>query len=93
MPCRRQSVTAHATVVFFLIGGLSVGSQAYNDITRTDVRIIDDIAPFHTAGNRTVNNDGAHQVPDVSRFASGGVYTDTHFTQFGKQLIRAIDNG
>ena len=88
-----QTVAAHTAVVFFFVSSLSATAQTDDHVARTDVRIVDHIAAFHTAGHGRVNDNGAHQVAYVGSFTAGCVDAYTHFSHFGQQLVGAVDDG
>ena len=88
-----QSVAAHATIVLMLISSLPRGTETHNDITRTDVGIVDDILALHAASDSGVNDDGTYQIADICSFTTGCIYAYTHFTEFGQQFICSVDDG
>ena len=47
---RGESVAAHTAVVLFLVCSLTCRGKTYDNVARTDVGIVDDIAAFHSAG-------------------------------------------
>ena len=87
-----ESVAAHASVVFFFIGSLSVRCQPYDDFTRANIGIVNDIGTFHAACYGRIYDDGTNQVTYISSLASGSVYAYTHFAKFGQQFIRSVDD-
>ena len=88
-----QPVASHASVIFFLVSGLSERSQPDDHVARTDVRIVDHVGTFHAAGNRAVDDDGTDQVAYIGRFAAGRVTSDSHFAKFGQQFVSPVDDG
>ena len=87
-----QTVATHTAVIFFFVSSLSVRSQTYNHITRTDVCIVNYIGTFHTASYCTVHNDGTYQVANIGSLTTGSIYTYTHFTQFGQQFVCSVND-
>ena len=90
MACRRETIGAHTTVVILFISGLTSGTETNDDIARTDVGIVDDIAALHSTGNGAVHYDGAHQIAHVGCLATGWPDADAHLTVFGEQLIGTL---
>ena len=88
-----KAVGAHTTVVTFFVSSLACRGKTNNHVARTDVRIVDDISTFHTAGDGGVDDDRPYQIAHVGRLTPCGIYADTHLTQFGQQLVRAVDDG
>ena len=88
-----QSVATHATVIFFFVSSLSVRSQAYNYITRTDIGIINHIATLHAASYSTIYDDGTYQVAYIGSFTTCGIYAYTHLAELGEQFVRTVDDG
>ena len=93
MTSRSQTVGAHTTVVFLLVGGLSETCKTDDDIACSDIGIVDDIGALHSASDRGIDDDGACQVADISCLATCSIDTNTHLTQFGHQFVVAIDDG
>ena len=93
MACTGQPVAAHAAVVFLLVGGLSATAQSHDDISRTDIGVVDDVATFHAACHGGVYDDGAHQVAHVGCLAARGIDADTHLAHLGQQFVRTVDDG
>ena len=87
-----QTVAAHTSVIFFFIGSLSVRSKAYNDISRTDIGIVNNVRAFHAAGYGRVYDNSTNQVADISSLATGSIYTYTHFTEFSQQFVCSVDD-
>ena len=88
-----QSVAAHTTVIFLFISSLSVRSQAYNYIARTDIGIINHIAALHAASYGAVHDDGTHQIAYIGSFTACSIYAYTHFAELGEQFVRSVDDG
>src|SRR5690606_33640813 len=82
----------HAAVVFLFVMGFSMRGQPHHHVTRLDVVIGNHVTAFHAAGNRTVNDYGAHQITHVSGFSTGGENTNAHVPEFSKDLLRAVDD-
>ena len=89
----RQTVAAHAAIIAVLVGSLTGGGEADDDITGTDVGIIDDILTLHTAGNGGVDDDRTYEVADISRLTASWPDADAHATELGEELIGAVDDG
>ena len=88
-----QAVAAHAAVVAVLVGGLSRRREADDDVARTDVGIVYDVAAAHAARDGGVDDDGAHQVAHVGRLAAGGPDADAHASHAGKEVVGALNDG
>ena len=88
-----QSIRTHTAVVLLLVCCLSERSQSYDNVTRTYVGIVDNVLALHTASYGRVDNDGAYEVANVGCLAACSIYAYSHFAQFGKQLVGAIDDG
>ncbi len=93
MASRSKAVRTHATIIFLLIGCLSIASKTYDHIACLNVGIIDHIATFHTASNRTIDNDCTSQVTDISSLTACTIDTNTHIAQLLHQFIVSIDDG
>ena len=93
VPCAGQAVAAHASVVFFLVGSLSAGGQSHDDISRSDIGIVDDIASFQTAGNGGVHHDGAYQIAQIGGLTACRIDTDSHVAHLLQQFVSTIDDG
>ena len=68
-------------------------SPGRDDVARTNLRVVDDVAALHAAGHGAVYDDGAHQVAHVGRLAARGIDAHAHPAQFGQQFVRAVDDG
>ena len=88
-----ESVAAHATVVFVLVGGLTEAGEAHDDVARADVGVVDDIAALHAAGDGGIDDDGADEVAHVGRLAAGGIDADAHLAQLTQEFVGAVDDG
>lgn len=93
MTCGGQTIAAHTAIITLLIGCLSSAGESYDDIPRTNIGIVDNITAFHTAGDGRVDDDGADKVAHVCRLTTSRINANPHLTQFGKQLIRTVDDG
>ena len=93
MTCRRQAIGTHTAVVFLLVGGLPIAGEAHNDIACSNVGIVDHILALHAAGNGGIDDDGARQVAHIGCLAARAIHPDAHGTQFGHQLVVAVDDG
>ena len=87
-----KTVATHTAIVFFFISSLSVRGQSYNNVTRANVGIIDNVRAFHAASHGRVNDNCAYQITDISSFATGSIYAYTHFAKFGQQFVRSVDD-
>jgi len=88
-----ESVGPHTSVVAVFIGGLTCGGKTHDDVSRTNVGIVDDVAAFHAASHGRVHDDGAYQVAHVGSLATCGIDANTHFAQFCQQLVGTINDG
>lgn len=88
-----QSVASHTAVIFFFVSGLSVRSQTDNDVTRTDIGVVDDIGALHAASHGRVYDNGTDQVAYIGSLAAGGINAYSHITKLGKQFVRSVDDG
>ena len=73
--------------------GVLISGGNLDSISSLYVAVVDDIAAFHAAGHGAVNDDGAHQVAHIGRFATSGIYTYAHLAQLGQQFVGTVDNG
>ena len=87
-----KTVTTHTAIITLLVGSLSGAAQSYDDITGTDVRIVNHITAFHTTGYGGIHDDGPYQVAHIGSLTASRIDTHTHLTQFCQQFIRTIDN-
>ena len=90
---RSQTVRAHSAVVTLFVSRLTCRTQSDNHVSRTDIGVVDDIAAFHTAGDRRIDDNRAHEVAHISRFTASGIDSDAHFAQFGQQFVGTVDDG
>ena len=86
MTCTCQAIATHTAVIFFFISSLSVRSQTYDNVSRTDICIVNYISTFHAACHCTVDNNSTNQVTNIGSFTSCCINTYSHFSQFGKQI-------
>ena len=93
MACRSESIAAHAAIVAVFVGGLTSRFKTHNHITMSDVSIVDDLAAGHAAGNGTVDDDGAHQVAHIGRFATGSNHANAQSAHLIDKLLRAVNHG
>ena len=84
----------------FTLEDLNFGGKRYREMSPKTLRlwwkgntlVNADTLALHAAGDRGVDNDGTHQVADISRLAACGPDADAHTAQFSKQFICAVDN-
>ena len=88
-----QSIAAHTAIIFFFISGLSMRGKSHNDISRTDIGIVDNICTFHAACHCTVYDNSADEITYIGCFTSGGIYAYSHFTKFGQQFVCSVNDG
>ena len=88
-----EAVAAHATVVGSLVGGLTVGGEADDDVAGMDVGIVDNVGTAHACGDGGVDDDGAHEVADVGGLATGEVDADAEVAHLLQELFGAVDDG
>jgi hypothetical protein len=93
MTSRGESVGTHTTIVVFLVGSLTGRRKTHNDVSRTDIRIVDHITAFHATGNGGVNDNGAYEVAHVSGLTACRPDADTHLTELSEQFVSAVDDG
>ena len=91
--CRGETVGTHAAVVLRFVGGLAAGGEAHDDVAGTDIGVVDDVAALHAAGDGAVDDDGAHEVAYVGRFAPRGVNADAHVAHLLQKFVGAVDDG
>ena len=92
MTCTCQTIATHTAVIFFFISSLSVRSQTYDNVSRTDICIVNYISTFHAACHCTVDNNSTNQVTNIGSFTSCCINTYSHFSQFGKQFVCSVDD-
>ena len=88
-----ESVRAHSAVVFLLVSGLATGRETHDHISRTDVGVVDDIAPLHAAGDGAVHDDGPHEVAHVGCLAACAIDANAHVAKLLHELVGAVDDG
>ena len=88
-----ESVASHSAVVFSLVGRLAEGGEAYDDVARPDVGVVDDVGSAHTARDGAIDDDCADEVADVGRLAARGVDAHTHLSELCEELVGAVDDG
>ena len=88
-----QAIATHTTIVLLLVSSLTGRGQTHDDITRTDVGIVDDIAALHAASHGRVNDDGAYKVAHVCGLTTSRIDADAHLTHLVEELIGTIDDG
>ena len=88
-----KSVRTHTAIVLLLVCSLTERCQTYNNVTWTDVGIVDNVLALHTASHCRVNDNGTYEVANVGSLSAGSIYANTHSTQFGKQFVSTVDNG
>ena len=71
VPCRRQSVAAHAPIELGFVGRLSRTRQSHHHIASRDAAVVNHLVASHAGHHRGIHDDGAHQVPNVCGFTSG----------------------
>ena len=89
---RGESVAAHTAVVLLLVCSLTSRGKTYDNVARTDVGIVDDIAALHAASYGRIHDDGAYEVAYVSSFATSRVDADAHFSHFVEEFISTVDD-
>ena len=67
--------------------------KSHNDISRTDIGIVDNICTFHAACHCTVYDNSADEITYIGCFTSGGIYAYSHFTKFGQQFVCSVNDG
>ena len=68
-------------------------SKPYNASPGRILALFDNVRAFHAAGYGRVYDNGTNQVADISSFATGSIYTYTHFTEFSQQFVCSVDDG
>ena len=92
MTSRSQPIAPHPPIVGGLIRGLPKGSQPNNDITSLNMSVVDNITTLHAAGDRTIDNDRADEVTDISRLSTCSIDTNTLSTKLSKKLLSTVDD-
>src|SRR5688500_20222424 len=90
---RGQSIAAHSPVVFIFVSSFAVRSEANDDISILDSRIVDNILFFHPAHHRAVDDDGADEVSKVRRFSTRANDVYAVVAQQLQEFLRSIDDG
>ena len=54
--------------------------------------VVDDITALHAAGDRTIDNDRADEVTDISRLTTRSIDTNTLSTKLSKKLLSTVDD-
>ena len=88
-----ETIAAHAAIVLLLVGCLTVGRKANDNVASLDIGVVYHILATHTASDGRIDNDGAHEVADIGSLAARGVNSDTHLAKFGEEFVGAIDDG
>ena len=60
MSCTCQTIGTHTAIVFLLVCSLAGRTKTHDNVSRTDVCIVNDILSPHPAGYSRVNNNGAY---------------------------------
>lgn len=87
-----QSVMLYTAVIFF-VSGFSVRSQTDNNVTRTDIGVVDDIGALHAASHGRVYDNGMDQVAYIGSPAAGGINAYSHNNEARQQSVRSVDDG
>ena len=93
MACTGKTVASHSAVIFLFVCRLTIRCKTYDDISRTDVCVVDHVAALHSAGHCRVHNDRTHEVSHVSCLATGCIYAHSHLAKLSKKLVRSVDDG
>ena len=92
MAGRSESVRTHTTIIALLVSSLTCRRKTYDNITRTNVSIVDNVRTLHTTSNSRVNDNSTSEVANISSLTTCWVDTDTHLTHLAEEFVSTIDN-
>ncbi len=90
VPCTRQTIATHASIIFSFVSRLSKRCQSNNNIAVLNVSTNDFISPY-SCRNSAINNNSAYQIAYVCRFATSRVDSHAHISHGLQKFFRSLN--